>query len=128
MRTLWVRVDIDAPAERVWDLLADVRRWPGWGPSVRRAELDDGGTHLSAGARGRVWGPAGPGVPFRVTRFEAGRRWAWVVAGVGATDHVVESLGPARCRLGFGVPWPAAPYLAVCRVAAGRVRALGEGG
>lgn len=117
---------VAARPERVWDLLVDVRWWPRWGPSVRCAELDGGATRLGPGATGRVWGPAGPGAPFRVTAFEEGRRWAWEVAGVGATEHVVQALGAERCRLGFGVPWPAAPYLAVCRVAAGRIRRLAE--
>lgn len=128
VRTLWTRLEIGAPAGLVWELLTDVRRWPEWGPTVRRAELDDGAVLLHAGATGRVWGPAGPPLPFRVSAHDEGRRWRWEVAGIGATDHAVEALGARRCRLGFGVPWPAAPYLAVCRVAAARIRRLAEAG
>jgi hypothetical protein len=36
----------------------------------------------------------------------------------------VEPLGPDRCRLSFGVGWVALPYLAVCRVAIGRIADL----
>jgi hypothetical protein len=36
----------------------------------------------------------------------------------------VEALGPDRCRVGFGVPWVAAPYLLVCRAAIIRIRRI----
>jgi hypothetical protein len=31
-------IDIDAPAARVWDLLADFAAYPDWNPFIRRAE------------------------------------------------------------------------------------------
>jgi len=117
-----LRVDrqISAPAETVWRLLTDVRAWPLWGPSVRRAVLDDGGTLLSARARGTVWTAAGVRVSFAVTEFVPGRRWAWRVAGVPATGHEVIDV-PGGCRAAFEVPWWAGAYLAVCAVALGRI-------
>lgn len=118
---LWVHREIDAPAEVLWDLLASPDRWPEWGPSVRHAELD--GDRLDTGATGVVTTALGVRLPFEITSSD-GMRWSWKVAGVPATDHSVEGLGPARCRVGFGVPWPAAPYLAVCRMALGRLESL----
>lgn len=124
---MWVTRVVDAPAADAWDLLVDVRRWPSWGPSVRRAELDDGSHRLTEGATGRVHPPIGPSIPFRVTELEAPRSWSWRVAGVPATAHRVEALGPDRCRVGFEVPGWAAPYAAVCRVALRRIeRELGS--
>ena len=122
MRRLWVAAEIDAPAARVWDLLVDPDAWPRWGPSVRRATVE-GGT-LAVGARGKVVSAVGVALDFEVTTFEPGVRWAWKVGGIDATDHRVEPLGPDRCRAGFGVPWPAAPYLAVCRIALARLERL----
>ena len=119
MKRLWVTADIDAPAERLWDLLTDLDAWPQWGPSVRAATID--APALACGARGTVTTAVGVEVPFEVTRYEPGQHWAWRVAGVPATDHVVEPLGADRCRVGFGVPWPAAAYLAVCRAALSRL-------
>jgi hypothetical protein len=49
------------------------------------------------------------------------------VAGIPATGHRVEPLGPERCRVVFEVPLLAAPYLAVCRVAALKIRTILEG-
>jgi hypothetical protein len=122
MRRLWVSAEIDAPAATVWKVLVDLDAWPRWGPSVRRASVEGG--VLAAGARGKVVTAPGATLDFEVTAFEPGVRWAWKVAGVDATDHRVEPLGSDRCRVGFGVAWPAAPYLAVCRIALGRVARL----
>lgn len=120
-----VRIDrhIDAPAEAAWRLLTDVSAWPQWGPSVRRAVLDGGGTRLTAGARGTVWTVAGVRMGFAVTEFEPGRRWSWRVAGVPATGHEVAG-APGGCRVAFEVPWWAGPYVAVCSAALGRIDTL----
>jgi hypothetical protein len=118
--------DIDAPTATLWELLARVDRWPEWGPTVRSAELN--GDVFGAGATGAVTTMLGVRVPFEITAHEPGARWAWKVAGVPATDHTVTALGPGRSRVGFGVPWPAAPYLAVCRVALGRLESMAVSG
>lgn len=60
-------------------------------------------------------------VPFEITEFDEGRSWSWEVYGVPATDHRVEPIDEQRCRVGFGAPGVASPYLAVCAVALGRI-------
>ncbi len=122
MRSIWVHRDIAAPAERAWELLSEPDRWSAWGPSVRGAALH--GERLERGATGTVTTAVGIDLDFEITRFEPGRAWSWKVAGVPATDHRVEPLGPDRCRVGFGVPWPALPYLAICRLALARIETL----
>jgi uncharacterized protein YndB with AHSA1/START domain len=122
VKQLWSHRDIDAPAKTVWELLANPECWPEWGPTVRRAQLH--AARLDSGAKGTVTTVMGFGLPFEITAYEDGARWAWKVAGVGATDHTVEPAGMDRCRVGFGVPWPAAPYLAVCRVALSRLETM----
>lgn len=126
MRTLWVHRDIDASAEAVWAQLTNLESWPTWGPTVRHAEL--GTDHFERGATGVVTTVFGLDLPFEITDFDAGRCWAWKVAGVRATSHTVKPLGSARCQVGFGVPWPAAPYLAVCGVALRRIDTIVTGG
>ena len=117
-------VEIRAPASVAWELLTDTSRWPLWGPSVSRVE--SAGQFIGPGSTGRVLTIFGVWLPFRVTEFAAGRRWDWEVAGIPATGHRVESLGPDRCRVTFEVPLLAIPYLAVCRLAAGRIRNILE--
>ncbi len=121
---LWVRRDIEAPPAVVWELLTAPEHWPEWGPSVTAVDLD--ADQLRKGARGTVTTKFGLDLPFEIVEFDDGIRWAWKVGGVPATDHVLEPLGSARCRVGFGVPWPASPYLAVCRVALARLERLAE--
>ncbi len=126
MKLLWVTAEIDATAADAWAVLVDPEAWPAWGPSVAGASID--AEQIGLGTRGTVTTVLGVKLPFEVTEFEAGHRWAWKVAGIGATSHTVDPLGPHRCRVGFGVPLAAAPYLAVCRVALGRIERLVSSG
>ena len=114
---------IAAEPELVWGLLTDLEKWPLWGPSVRRAELSDGGTRLAEGARGTVWTAVGVALPFQVTDFDPGRRWGWTVAGVSATGHEVTAT-PGGCLVRFTTPWWAAAYLPVCAAALTRIEKL----
>lgn len=119
------RVDRSMPVapETAWRLLVDVDEWPGWGPSVRRAALDDGSTVISAGAQGTVWTAVGFPVRFAITDFEPGRRWAWNVGGITATGHEVLP-APGGCRVRFDVPWWATAYLPVCAAALVKIERL----
>lgn len=122
MKKLWVRRAIEAPPGAVWNLLTNLESWPQWGPSVRKVDL--GGERLHLGAKGTITTVMGFRLPFEITEFDDGAHWAWKVAGVAATDHTVDPLGDNRCRVGFGVPVLAAPYLAVCRVALTRLESM----
>ena len=114
---------VAAAPESVWRVLTDTGQWPLWGPSVRRAELRDGATLLTAGAQGTVTTAVGVVLPFRVTAFEQGRRWDWAVAGVPATGHQVQAV-PGGCVVRFETPLWAAAYLPVCAAALRRIEKL----
>lgn len=121
MRRLHVSRVVAAPLDVVWDALVRVDRWPQWGPSIRAVELD--AERISLGSRGSVQTLGGPRLHFEVTELIEMSSWAWRVAGVDATDHVVESV-PGGTRVTFGVPWIAAGYLGVCAVALRRIDRL----
>lgn len=115
---------ISSPSQAVWNLLVDTSRWAEWGPSLRGVECSD---HiLTPLSSGRIKTVLGFSVPFAVTHFEQGKAWSWRVFGVPATTHSVESLGKNRCRLRFGVPIPAFPYLFICLIAIRRIAGLTE--
>lgn len=119
--------EVGVPPAAVWRLLTDVDQWPCWGPSVRRAALDEGGRYITAGARGTVWTAVGVPLRFTVTDFDPGRSWSWAVAGVPATGHEVTALD-GGCRVRFTVPWWATAYLPVCAAALARIDRLASAG
>ncbi len=120
---LWTHRTIEAGADAAWAVFTDLDAWPVWGPSVRGARLDPPGGFV-AGATGVVDTAVGVSLPFELTAVDPGRRWSLRVAGIPATTHTVEALGGDRCRVGFGVPAPVAPYLVVCRIALARIERL----
>ena len=113
---------IDASAGRVWELIIDTRTWTVWGPSVKAVDCRQ--RYLAAGCQGRIQTPIGLWLPFYVTTFEPESYWDWRVAGVAATGHRVDPLGPQRCRLSFTVPAWAFGYGIVCRQAMLRIDRL----
>ena len=123
---LWTRRIVAADPTAAWDLLTDPERWGRWGPTVRRGELDPPG-RFEAGATGRVVTAVGIPLPFVLTDVDPGSRWAWRVAGVPATVHTVEPVDRG-CRIGIGVPAPAAAYLPVCALGLRRIEAILLGG
>lgn len=124
MKKIWTYKDIDAPASDVWALLSNPEHWPSWGPSLRSVQMDR--EQLEHGATGKVTTVVGVQLPFEITHYEEGTRWAWKVAGIDATDHSVEALGTGQCRAGFGVPWLAAPYQLICQIALQRIKTMAE--
>jgi uncharacterized protein YndB with AHSA1/START domain len=109
---------IDAPAAAVWTQLAETRHWPAWGPTV--AAVDPADATVRPGLRGTVRTPVGVELPFEVTAVEPGRRWAWEVAGVTATDHLVEPDGDG-CTATIRIPSWAPFYAPVCALALRRI-------
>lgn len=117
---------IAAPPEAAWHLLTDLKAWSDWGPSIVGASVDErSGTsgELRLGARGTVRTVVGVSLPFEITEFVEGERWAWSVAGVPATGHHVEPTADG-CVVTFSVPWWAPGYLAVCAIALRRIDRL----
>ena len=117
-------VEISAPSDVVWQLLAEFRHWPKWGPTVRA--IDSDAARVAPGVRGRVQTPAGIWLPFVITAVEPGRSWDWRVAGIGATGHVVTSQGEAECRVEFTVSRWFFPYVFVLRAGLRRLKELAE--
>ena len=88
------QVEIAAPSERVWTVIADVERWHEWTPSITSIRLLDG--PMVVGARAVVRQPKLPRLVWRVTALEPGRFFDWEVRSPGAHtvgSHRVEPRG-----------------------------------
>jgi uncharacterized protein YndB with AHSA1/START domain len=97
------RIHIEAPAEQVWDLVADVTRMGDWSPETSRAVWLDGATGPTVGARFRGDNRMGP-VKWSTTptvtaarrgeefAFDTGStRWRYAFHGREGGCEVVES-------------------------------------
>lgn len=109
---------IDASAAEVWERLARTRHWSDWGPTV--VATDPADALVEPGLRGTITTPVGVRLPFQVTAVEPGRRWAWRVAGIPATDHLVEPDGDG-CLATIRIPTWAPFYAPVCALALRRI-------
>jgi hypothetical protein len=117
-------LEVEAPSEDVWALMAGFSSWPQWGPSIRAVDCD--ADRVAPGVTGRIQTIVGVWLPFEITEVTPERMWDWKVAGVRATRHSLSASASSRCRVEFTVPWPAAPYTLVLRVALRRLRRMAE--
>ena len=95
MRSFSISTDIQAPTDRVWDVMSDVERWHEWTPSITSVTLLGSGP-FAVGSRALVRQPKLPPVRWRVTAIEPGRHFEWVSAGPGfrtVAVHRVEANG-----------------------------------
>ena len=104
MRTVTSSIDLDAPPQRVWDVLMDTPEYASWNPFITRLQGDlEVGSKLGAriappGSKPRTFAPT-------VTEVDSARRLAWlgrfVVPGVfdGAHSFTLEPLPNGRTRL-----------------------------
>ena len=101
MRTFSATIDINAPVERVWAVMADVVRWPRWLPTVTAVDAL-GITPLALGGRFRIHQPRLRPTVWTVVGLRAPHRFAWqsrapgvrtiashtIVAGAGESSRV----------------------------------------
>ena len=78
-------IEIDAPAAIVWDVFADVERWPEWTASVERVVALDG-PGIEVGQRFEIKQPRLPKLVWEVTEVDPGRSWTWRQRSPGAHD------------------------------------------
>jgi uncharacterized protein YndB with AHSA1/START domain len=88
-------VDIEAPPEAVWEILADIERWPTWTPTMTWVRWLDGGT-LAVGSAARIKQPRLPATTWRVTEVEPGRSFMWAASSAGVTTVAQHRLTPRQ--------------------------------
>ena len=90
-------IEVAAPAQRVFDVYADVEHWPDWTKSVTSVERLDQGP-LRVGSRARIRQPRLPVAVWEVTDFVPGESFTWIARGPGLLTtgrHVVIPSGGA---------------------------------
>lgn len=77
MRTLLTEIEIDAPVEKIWDILMDFEHWKDWSPIIKAGSGNAAlGSELSITMNGKD-GKNGPKYAPVVTIFEAPKDFRW---------------------------------------------------
>jgi hypothetical protein len=87
-----ITIDIPAPPERVWAVLADIERWSEWTSTVTRIQRLDRGP-LAVGSRARIRQPKLPPSTWQVSELQPGRSFTWITRSPGICvtgEHGVE--------------------------------------
>ncbi len=94
-------IDIQAPADVVWRVYADVERWPAWTASMDEVTFVRGDA-LADGAEVRIKQPRLPRVTWVVTELRPGASWTWEARSPGALTvarHVVTPTDDGTTRV-----------------------------
>lgn len=103
MKTLRTEIEVDAPPERVWQVLMDFDAYPKWNPFIRSIE---GAAAIGSRLKVRIEPPGGRGMTFRPTvrAVEPARELRWLgrllVPGLFDGEHqlAIEPLEGGRTR------------------------------
>jgi uncharacterized membrane protein len=90
-------VEIEASPSAVWDIYADVERWPDWTASIKSVVGLDG-PEIAVGRRFEIRQPRMPKLVWEVTAVEPGVSWTWRVKSLGGTTTASHELAPSGNR------------------------------
>src|SRR5687768_14870791 len=81
-------IDINTPAERVYEVMIDIDRWHEWTPSISSIKRLDG-TAFELGKRVMIRQPKLPPAMWTISRIDPNRRFEWVnrSPGLKVTGH-----------------------------------------
>ena len=94
-------IEIDAPQQRVWDVLTDIEAWPQRIETVDEVELLTPAP-IAKASKVRLKQPKLPEGTWDVTAWDAPSYFEWTQKSTGITSvagHRVEALGERRARL-----------------------------
>ena len=94
-----ISIDIDAPVERVWQVMSDVDRWHEWTPSITGVKRL-GRAPFAVGSRALVRQPKFPPAVWKVIEIVPGRSFSWVsvAPGLRVVGHHRVDPAPAGSR------------------------------
>ena len=94
-------IDVDAPQQRVWDVLSDLESWPRRIETVEAVELLTPAP-ITEGSRVRLKQPKLPEGTWEITAWDVPSYFEWTQKTSGITSvagHRVEALDEGRARL-----------------------------
>ena len=94
-------IEIDAPQQRVWDMITDIESWPQRMETVESVELLTPAP-IAKGSRVRLKQPKLGEATYEVAVWDEPTYFEWTQKMTGATivaGHRVEALGDGRARL-----------------------------
>lgn len=97
-----------APADRLWAVMSDVRRWPEWLPTVDAVEALDPDRIDEVGAEYRVAQPKLPPAVWRITEVVEGRSFTWESTAPGMRSvgtHVLTPGADGTTTITLGIAW-----------------------
>ena len=117
MKKFVTTIEIEAPSDRVWQVMSDIDRWSDWTPTVKRlTRLED--APFALGTRVRILQPRLPAVIWTVTRIDPGAGFGWTARGPGFNvlgDHDVRARpGGSLAMLSLTYSGPIGLVLACC--------------
>ena len=94
-------IEIDAPQQRVWDVLSDLEAWP---PRIETVDVVEPLTPapITKGSRVRLKQPKLPEGIWEITVWDAPSYFEWMQKAGGITSvagHRIEATGEGRARL-----------------------------
>jgi uncharacterized membrane protein len=99
-------ITINAPASRIWPIMAGVEQWHTWTMSISRVKRLDNGP-FGVGSRVMVFQPRLPPALWKVTEFVPDHHFIWISANPGLTVTAVHRIDktPAGCTVTLSVQY-----------------------
>ena len=97
-----------APADRLWEVMSDVRQWPRWLPTVDAVTPHDPARPDEVGAAYTVEQPGLPRAVWTITAIEPGRSFTWESAQPGIRSvgtHVLRPGPEGSTTIVLGIAW-----------------------
>jgi hypothetical protein len=101
-----ISIDINAPAERVFEVMTDVERWHEWTPSITKITRRQSGP-LAVGETATVRQPKFPPAMWTVNEIRPGRSFSWFnrAPGLRVTGHHGAEPTPSGSRATLGLTY-----------------------
>jgi uncharacterized protein YndB with AHSA1/START domain len=94
-----ISIDIKAPVDRVFEVMADTDHWPEWTPSVKSIKRLDGGD-FAVGSRAVIRQPKFPPALWTITEIDPGHSFTWInrAPGIKVVAHHSAEPTPSGSR------------------------------